>query len=323
MSDKLTQKDKTWIAWAPLLAAFVTILLLFFVQDYSRGYGFVSRPIFQHVIHGYKADGGEWSFGFAIPFAVLVLVYLNRKELGELPKEPDVLKGGALLLFSLLVYFMGFRANEKYLGYVSGQLLIASLIIWFGGLRFFFKLFWVWCLLGMLWPWLILIGRISTPLQIIMVELTSGFLRLTGVDLVTQGTAILTDTADPKTGEPISLNVAAACSGIRSFFAMIMISLVMGLLQLRSDSKRFALLVMVPIVTIAGNFVRMLMLYYGSKVAGTAFAIGEGEGNESGYHIISGLVVFVVAIAILLFIVTLLNGGLKVLKRKKVVSRSV
>ena len=77
---------------------------------------------------------------------------------------------------------------------------------------------------------------------------------------------------------------------------------------LRSEWHRWVLMATIPLVAVAGNFVRMLMLYFGSKFFGTTFAIGEGEGNESFYHIASGLVVFVVAL-------TMLSAFVEILKK--------
>ena len=157
-----------------------------------------------------------------------------------------------------------------------------------------------------------------------MVQLTTGYLNLTGVQAIPEGTSVLTDTLDPKTGDPISLNIAIACSGLRSLFALIMIGLVFSALMLKKDWKRLVLMLCIPLVAIAGNFVRMLMLYYGSKFGGTKFAIGEGHGNESSYHIGSGLVIFVVALVLVTILVELLNQGFsRFFRKRKVRSRVV
>jgi len=62
----------------------------------------------------------------------------------------------------------------------------------------------------------------------------------------------------------------------------------------------------------------MLMLYYGNLHFGSEFAIGTGEGEESGYHIISGLVVFAVSLVLMMLLIEIINKGKSVFKKKKV-----
>jgi exosortase/archaeosortase family protein len=80
-------------------------------------------------------------------------------------------------------------------------------------------------------------------------------------------------------------------------------------LFLKKEWKRWVLFFCIPVVAIIGNFVRMIMLYVGVINFGSEFAIGEGEGEESAYHIGAGLVVFVIALIALGFLVKLLNGS--------------
>ena len=67
----------------------------------------------------------------------------------------------------------------------------------------------------------------------------------------------------------------------------------------------------------------MVILYFGTITLGPEVAIGTGIGQESGFHIGSGLVVFVVAMICLTGVVKLLNKGLKGFARKKVVKKMV
>lgn len=309
--------------WVPVGVCAVVALYLFTVQGYSTGYLFERKTLLHDMLQGYKLDGGEWGFGRFIPLVIAGLFYTQRKQLLQVPVKPDYLLGGICLVLGFFFYFGGYKANEKYVGFASGQILAAGMILWFLGKEWFFKTFWLWVLLGMMWPWRFLIEPIAFPLQLTMVKLTSGFLDMIGVEVSTRGTAILTDTVDPKDGDMISLNIAAACSGLRSLFALIMIGLIIGYLQLKEDWKRVVLMFCVPLVAVAGNFVRMLMLYFGSKYGGSEFAIGLGEGKESTYHINSGLVVFMVAVVLMLTIVQILNKGAGYFARRKLVVRSV
>ncbi len=307
----------------PVIAGSLVFLWLVFGQGYATGYFEDRDPLWEDMKHGYGRFDNEWSFGYFVPLAVGLLAWVLRKEFAAIPIRPS-LWGLPILCLSFFFYFGGYRANVTYIGFFACQMLVAGIIVWFLGWGWFRKAFWLWLLFGMFWPFDFLIKPISFPLRMIMVELTSTYLNLTGVHAIPDGTNILTDTLDPKTGDPISLNIAIACSGLRSLFALIMIGLVFASLMLKTDWKRLVLMLCIPFVAIAGNFVRMLMLYYGSRFGGTKFAIGEGHGNESTYHIGSGLVIFVVALILVSLLVEILNQGFsRFFRKRKVRSRVV
>lgn len=310
-------------------AVFICLLA---ILSYSAGYGkevdgvvvYSRDSLIQNMFADYRRDDGEWSFGYFVPFAVGGLFWLRRKELIQTNARPAVVTGFLILLVGFFLYWAGYRGEQKYFGYASLQILVLGMIVWFLGWKWFRQLFWLWVLLGMMWPWRFLIGRISAPLQSLMVQLTTAFLNVFGVDAVASGSSLKTATLDPISGIPISLDVDVACSGMRSLFALIMIGLVFAFLRVKEEWKRWLLMALVPVVAILGNFVRMLMLYGGSLVWGTEFAIGKNH-EMSLFHLLAGLVVFVVALAVMSGVVHLTEqkGLFQRRKKKQVVRRSV
>jgi exosortase len=324
---EMTQKQQKWIGLGMVSACF---LVLYVLMGYASGYGtlvdgavrFIRVSIVNTMMEDYKKDGGEWGFGYFVPLAVAGLFWFRRKELLLTEVKPAWISGGVILLIGFLVYWAGYRGEQKYFGYAAGQILVLGCILWFLGWGWFGKLFWLWVLLGMMWPWRFLIGQISAPLQMVMVEVTAVLLNLFDVGAVTSGSGMLTGSKDPVTGDFISLDVDVACSGMRSLFALVMIGLTFTFLQVREEWKRWVLMACVPVVAVLGNVVRILLLYGGSKMWGTEFAIGAGHGDMSGYHLLAGLVVFVVALVLLSFVVKILEGGSGLFKRKRVIKRS-
>ena len=310
-------------SWWHLGTIFVVFVWLFGFQGYATGYFSERATLWQDMRLDYTRDGGEWNFGYVVPFAVAFLFWVQRKELLETKFKPSTIAGGLLILLGFFIYFAGYKANQKYIGYFSGQIILMGSVVWFLGWAWFRKLFWLWALMGMFWPWRFLIEPIATPLQHAMVVVSSACLNLFGVNATSSGTAIYTDTVDPVDGEFIRLNVAAACSGLRSLFALIMIGLVIAFMSVKKEWKRWVVMLCIPIVAVAGNFVRMMLLYLGSKWWGTEFAIGKGEHDMSGYHTIAGLVVFVVALMLLMLIVDILNGGKRLFSKRKTVKRAL
>ena len=314
-------------AWLALLFLGVSCAVWFVFVGYAAGYGamradgqvtFERRSLWYNMKADYRRDGGEWSFGYLVPFLVGGLAYLKRTMLFPVVGSPALKSGIVVLVIASFFYWAGYRGEQKYIGYAAGQLLILGWILIFFGWGFFRKVFWLWALMGMMWPWRFLIGRISAPLQLIMVKMTSGFMSLFGVGAATRGSALITDSKDPVTNEFISMDIDVACSGMRSLFALIMIGLAFAFLRVNDEWKRWFLMIMVPVVAILGNFVRVLLLYGGSLIFGTEVAIGEGH-NMSPYHLFAGLMVFVVALVFMEGLVSLLEKKKMFSKGKKVV----
>lgn len=306
-------------------------VVLWGILGYASGYGrvvndsvvFVRTPLVSHMLTDYRRDGGEWSFGYFVPIAVGALFWFRRKELLSTVTRPAAIAGGLVCVLALLLYWAGYRGEQKYFGYAAGQILAFGAILWFLGWVWFRKVFWLWVLLGMMWPWRFLIGYISAPLQLAMVKLTSFCMNLFGVEAVASGSALSTASIDPVTSLPISLDVDVACSGMRSLFALVMIGLVFAFLRVKDEWKRWALMAFVPIVAILGNFVRLLMLYWGSLLWGTEIAIGKKH-EMSAFHMVAGLMVFVVALVLMSGMVAAMDGGFKKLfRRSKAVTRNV
>ena len=330
-ASSLPQPTATPGSWIAAFICLATFLVLYLFTGYSSGYGeviddrvvFTRASLFTTMLADYKRDDGEWGFGYFVPLAVIGLFWFKRRELLSTPVQPAPVLGAVILGFAFLVYWAGYRGEQKYFGYAAGQLIILGAIFWFLGWPWFRKTFWLWVLIGMMWPWRFLIGRISSPLQLVMAKLTAKFLSLFGIGTDQSGSAVMTDTRDPVTNAFINMDIDVACSGMRSLFALIMIGIVFAFLRLNVDWKRWVLMACVPLVAIAGNFIRMVILYVGSRTWGSEFAIGKDHNHMSGYHLFAGLMVFVVALILLSIIVEVLNNGLRAFKRSRVVRKQV
>lgn len=311
----MNKNIQNWVAVAITLAS---AFYLMFYQPYSTGYGNARFTIWQQMKLGFKMEDGEWMFGYAVPLIVVGLLWVSRDNFKGVKVTQDWI-GLPLILLSLFLYFGGYKANQKYIGYGSLHMLFAGLVIWHLGISYFLRGLWLWILLGMMWPWIFLVDKVALPLQKIMTILTSGVLSLIGEDFIKEGTQIRSaPTPDLIAGERFSLAIAAACSGLRSFFALAMISLFYGYLTLKKDVNRLILFASSAVLAILGNVVRMMVLYAGTLWFGKEFAIGKDEFNPSHYHIGAGLVVFAIALSGMMVLSAFLEG-----KKQKVVSKTV
>ena len=112
---------------ALLLGLLASVISLYVLVPYSWGYGDAREPVVYWMYHGYtELENGEWGFGFVVLPAALVMLWLTRERYKGLEVKPAG-TGLGVIVFALLCYMAGFKANEKYIGYFSGHMLIAGM----------------------------------------------------------------------------------------------------------------------------------------------------------------------------------------------------
>lgn len=308
---------KTWLA---SIASIVLFLILYCLIPYDNGYLDEKQTLLTWVYHGYTViENGEWGFGFVVLPASIVMLWVTRDRLKDLVTNPSWW-GLFIIVIAMVLYLAGFKANQKFIGFFSGHILIAGMVIWLVGWKCFYRILWLWIFLGMMWPLTPLIDYISFPLRKIATTLTVFLWDLMGIGVVQNGTAILSAAEQGlQEGEKFSLAIAAACSGLRSLFALFMISLLFAYIGVREDWKRLVVvLAMVPIAIFA-NVVRISLLLIGTILWGNEFAIGS-DASPSSYHLGAGFAVYIISLFCMFFLVALLNKGvLKLFKRKALV----
>jgi exosortase len=245
----------------------------------------------------------EWTHGILVFPLIFVLLLLKRRELLQTPVRGSWI-GLPVLLLSILFYWFGFITDLQYVGYFAIQVFIAGLVLWFLGIRFFERIFFIWLFLLFAWPFVFLDQYVGFPLRLLMSESSARFLNIVGVPTIREGTAILS-AADPVAGAQIgqrfSVDIADPCSGIHSLFALTMISSLYGICVFRRWWQILLVFISSFPFAIFGNFCRILMLTFGTIAFGTDFAIGTEE-NPSWFHLGAGFVVYIAALgAVLIF----------------------
>ena len=143
-----------------------------------------------------------------------------------------------------------------------------------------------------------------------MVSATSRLLNLIGVDTLVDGTALLS-AARPETGravgEVFSLKVDGPCSGMRSLFALMMVSALFSYFRQPTVARRVVLFASSIPIAVVANLVRLLILLAASAAFGQDFAVGNEEKEVSTFHFLSGIAVFLVALAGLQGVAVVMN----------------
>lgn len=167
-------------------------------------------------------------------------------------------------------------------------------------------------MLAFAWPILFLEDIVAFKLRFIMVTLTNKFLNLVGIDTVQEGTRLFSAATTNQTqGELFSMNIDGPCSGLRSLFALMMVSALFGYFRQRSWWRRSILFCLSIPLAIFANGLRIIALTFATMLFGERFALGNGDEYTSNFHLLTGLFMFVVALGGLTLAESLLNRFFK------------
>jgi exosortase len=307
----MTPSSETTKSLSPqrLLLGTVALALAVMVvwQPYDAGYGDFRRTIAQTLMIYWRDP--TWQHGALAPLIACWLVWRDRRFLATLPMNGSGW-GLPLLLVSVLFYYAGFKANNFYFGVAAIQLYVAGGVLWVLGWKHAWRLLFPWLILCFTWPLLFLEDTIAFRLRLLMVEATSWVLQAVGVPAIVDGTALLSaadETTGRGVGEVFSLKVDGPCSGMRSLFALMMVSALFSYFRQPTWPRQLALFAMSVPLSVVANLCRLLILLAASAVFGQDFAVGNEEKQVSTFHFVSGLAVFVVALLGLEAASTLMN----------------
>lgn len=282
-----------WHTAAAVLAG-LAVCYLVFGLPYAAGYGEYRQTVFQWLKTSWK--DATWQHGALAPLIATFLVWRKRKELKDIPVTGTWV--GALgILASLFCYWVGYRGNFYFIGYASLQLMLGSVVVWLYGWKFFMKISFAWLIFSFAWPYLFLEDTLAFKLRVLMVNCTSWILNHIGVPTTLDGTRLISAAVDGrKLGELFDLNVDGPCSGLRSLFALMMVSTLFAYFRQRSLWRRCVLFAYSFPLAILANMFRIMILIFGTILFGQEFAVGRGEEYTSNFHILAGMFVYFVAL---------------------------
>lgn len=243
--------------------------------------GFVA--LYHHVIvklvHDWETDG-NYSHGFLIAPIALYLGWERRDLLRGLDRRPSSI-GFALVLASIAVLAAGTLGAELFLTRISILGLIAGVVVFLFGWQHLRVLAFPIAFLILMIPLPALIfNQIAFPLQLLASRAGEAALTALGIPVLREGNVIVL--------AHTTLEVAEACSGIRSLVSLITLGIVYGYFTDSRTSVR---------VLIALSTIPVAIVANGLRVAGTGIAaqVYGPEAAEGFFHEFSGWVVFVVA----------------------------
>ncbi len=234
----------------------------------------------------------DFSHGFLVPVVSFYFVYERRKQLSTLSPSGKW-AGLGLIILGILLLFLGNLAAEYFTMRFSILVVLGGIILFLLGKEFYKTLLFPLALLIFMIPIpSILMDQITFPMQLFASKVAAKSLHLVGIPVLREGNIIqLANT---------SLEVAEACSGIRSLISLLALSVVFAYFSQKETWKRIVLVLSTFPIAIIANAARVagtgiMAHYYGDSVA------------QSFFHGFSSWVVFVVAFICLFGVGTLLS----------------
>ncbi len=234
----------------------------------------------------WAAADSDFAPGFFVPRFSAFVIWQERRKLSEIVLRPSW-SGLALLAFALCVLIVGRLGAELFLARVSMLILIAGLVVLFAGWNFFRAIIFPWAFLFLMIPIpTLLFNKITFPLQLLASRIAADALPLLGVPVLREGNVINLPN--------MALNVAEACSGIRSLMSLACLAIIYVYLMERRIVVRWALaLISLPIAVAANS----------ARIVGTGLVVQywDPEKAQGFYHLFEGWLVFVVCLLLLYF----------------------
>lgn len=251
-------------------------------------------PVLQKLVWQWW-DDSNYSHGFIVPLFAGYILWERRRSLLKIEPQPALwglipLVGGiALLLFGSL-------ASELSLMRLSLLPVIAGLLVFLHGWPLVRRML---LPLGVLLLMIPIPGvvyyQMVFPLQLLASKLAAGTLQVSQImPVLREGNVLILPSS--------RLEVAEACSGIRSLMSLLTIAVIYGYLTEERNWIKIVLCLLIVPIAVVSNAARVIFAAVGSEYIGMSAVEGTS-------HFLSGIVLFLLALLLLLGCHALLRAG--------------
>jgi exosortase len=230
---------------------------------------------------------GNYSHGFFIIPIAAYLAWERREKFRAAAQRPTVL-GLFVIIGSVIVLAGGVLGSELFLTRISILGTATGIVLFFFGWARLRVLLFPMAFLFLMIPLpAIIFNQIAFPLQLVASQFGEKALNVADIPVLREGNVLVLANT--------TLEVAEACSGIRSLISLLTLGIVFGYF---ADSRMWVRTV------IALSSVPVAIVANGARVAGTGIAahfIGPAAA-EGFFHEFSGWIIFIAAFAMMLAI---------------------
>jgi exosortase len=253
--------------WLPYATIAILLVVLYYRVAIKLVYDWYTIP--------------DYSHGFLVPFFAAFLIWDKRKVLSNTPVK-QTWSGLVLVVFAIGVLILGVYGVELFTARMSFVILLTGLIWTFFGWAMVRALSFPLLVLILAIPFpAIVFNQITFPLQLLASRIASDILPLLGVPTLHEGNVIELPV--------MKLEVAEACSGIRSLMSLFTLAVFYGYFLERSTKRRvFLALASIPIAVTANV----------ARIVGTGLCVQYWDPEKAlgFFHEFSGMVMFVVSL---------------------------
>ena len=250
------------------------------------GLGWLYADVAAGLVRQWRTDD-NYSHGFFVVPLALYFGWERRAALARAAIRPS-LAGLMLVSLSLAVLLAGLLSAELFLTRVSLVGVIAGAVLFVWGREHFRLLLFPLAFLLLMVPLpAILFNQMAFPLQLAASQVGEAVIATAGIPVLREGNILRLPAQ--------TLEVAEACSGLRSLISLVMLGIVLGYFSdPRPGARVLIALAAVPIAIVANA----------TRVAGTGLASEwiSPAAAEGFFHTFSGWLMFVVAFAGLLLV---------------------
>lgn len=238
-------------------------------------------------------DDPNYRHGILIPFVSAFILWRERNTLRDARGGGGAIPGLFLIIIASVLLVGGTAASELFTTRLSLPVFLLGASFLLMGKNFSSRAAFPLLFLFMMIPLpYIIYYKITFPLQLMSARLSAGILQLIQVNVIRKGNILLLPN--------YSLEVIAACSGLRSLMTMVTLALIFSAFSDLSKSRKVILVACAIPAAIIANTIRLVVTAVGAYTAGSEFADGI-------MHDISGLIVFLAGFLLLVLSIGILK----------------
>lgn len=252
--------------------------------------------LYADIVQGMVSDwyhDGNYSHGFLVPVIAGYFLYRRRDELKTARSVSSNL-GLVVIVLALVLLIAASLASEQFSLRASLVMLISGMVLFFYGAEVFriTRLPLLYLLFMVPLPYIVY-DALAFPLKQLVTVIAVGTLKAAGIAVLREGNIIVFPS--------ITLEVADACSGIRSLVSLLALGTAQAFILGITPLKRWIMILAAVPIAILANALRVIVTGILSQRWGNAAA-------EGFFHEFAGMAVFVLAMALLITVGAVLRG---------------